>query len=46
MCHFLGQPLGCAYTNFSYGQISISCTIPSGSPCKQIISIELDKNVI
>ena len=28
-----GKILGCAYTICSYGQISISCTIPSGSPC-------------
>ena len=32
-CHFLWQVLGCAYTICSYGQISISCTSPSGSPC-------------
>ena len=30
--HFLGRILDCAYTICSYGQISISCTIPSGSP--------------
>ena len=33
MCHSLGQVLGCAYTICSYGQIQISCTSPSGSPC-------------
>ena len=27
-----GEILGCAYTICSYGQIYISCTIPSGSP--------------
>ena len=31
--HSLGQVLGCAYTICSYGQISVSCTSPSGSPC-------------
>ena len=31
--HFLGQMLGYAYTNCSYDHTSISCTIPSGSPC-------------
>ena len=31
--HSSGQILGCAYTICSYGQTSISCTIPSGSPC-------------
>ena len=30
--HFLGRILGCACTICSYGQISLSCTIPSGSP--------------
>ena len=30
--HFLGQMLGCTYTICSYGQISVSCTIPSGLP--------------
>ena len=34
LCHSLGQMLDCAYTICSYGQISISCTIPSGSPCQ------------
>ena len=34
MCHFLGKELGCAYTICLYGQISISCTFPSGSPCR------------
>ena len=34
MCHFLGQVLGCARTICSYGQISISCTFHSGSPCR------------
>ena len=34
VCHFLGQLLGCAYTIYSYGQISISCTFPSGSLCR------------
>ena len=34
VCYFLGQVLGCAYTICSYGQISISCTSPSGSPCQ------------
>ena len=29
--NFLGRILGCAYTICSYGQIKISCTIPSGS---------------
>ena len=28
-----GQILGCAYTVCSYGQILISCTVLSGSPC-------------
>ena len=31
--HFLGQILGCAYTIRSYNQISVSCTILSGSSC-------------
>ena len=31
--HFPGQILGCAYTICLYGQISISCTITSGSTC-------------
>ena len=31
--HFSGQMLGCTYTICSYGQISISCAIPSWSPC-------------
>ena len=30
--HYPGQILGCAYTICLYGQISISCTIPNGSP--------------
>ena len=30
--HFLGRILGCGYTICSYGQITISCTIPSLSP--------------
>ena len=33
-CYFLGQMLDCAYTIYSYGQIKISCTSPSGSPCR------------
>ena len=33
VCHFLGQGLGCAYTICWRGQISISCTSPSGSRC-------------
>ena len=33
VCHSLGQMLGFAYTICSYGQIWISCTSPSGSPC-------------
>ena len=31
--HFLVRILGCAYTICSYDKISISCTIPVGSPC-------------
>ena len=31
--YFKGQILGCAYAVCSHGQISISWTIPSGSPC-------------
>ena len=31
--HFPGRSLGCEYTIYSYGQVSISCTFPSGSPC-------------
>ena len=31
--HSPGQILGCANTFCSDGQISISCTIPNGSPC-------------
>ena len=31
--HSPGRIPGCAYTICLYGQISISCTIPSGSPC-------------
>ena len=30
--HFLGNILFCAYAVFHYGEISVSCTIPSGSP--------------
>ena len=30
--HFLRWILDCAYTICSYGEISISCTIPNGSP--------------
>ena len=33
MSHFPGQILGCASTICLYGQISVSCTIPSGLPC-------------
>ena len=33
MCHFLGQVLGCAFTICWCGQIEISCTTLSGSPC-------------
>ena len=33
VCHFLGQVLGYVYTICLYGQISISFTSPSGSPC-------------
>ena len=33
-CHFLGHVLGCAYTICLYGRIEISCTFPSGSPCR------------
>ena len=32
--HFLGQVLSCAYTIYSYGQIWISCTSLSWSPCR------------
>ena len=31
--HFQGRILSFAYTICSYGQTSISCTIPCGSPC-------------
>ena len=31
---FLGQVPGCAYTICLYGRIEISCTFPSGSPCR------------
>ena len=31
--HFPEQMLGCAYTIYSYDQISIPCTVPNGSPC-------------
>ena len=34
VCYFLGQVMGCAYTICLYGQISISCTSPSESPCR------------
>ena len=34
LCYFLGQVLGCAYTIYLYGKISISCTSPCGSPCR------------
>ena len=34
VCYFLGQVLSCAYTICLYGQISISCTFPRGSPCR------------
>ena len=30
--HSLGRIPGCAYTTCSYGQISVSCIIPCGSP--------------
>ena len=33
VCHSPWKLLGCACTICSYGQISISCTISSGSPC-------------
>ena len=33
LCYFLGQVLGWAYTISLYGQISFSCTSPSGSLC-------------
>ena len=32
--HSPGKILDCAYTICSYGQISISCTMHSGSPCQ------------
>ena len=32
--YFLGQVLGCVYTICWYGQILISCTSRSGSPCR------------
>ena len=32
--HFLGQAPGCAYTICLYGRIEISCTFPSGLPCR------------
>ena len=32
--HFLGQVPGCAYTVCLYGRIKISCTFPSGPPCR------------
>ena len=31
--HFPGQILDCAYTIWFFGQTSIFCKIPSGSPC-------------
>ena len=34
VCYFLGQVLGCASTISLYGQIQISCSSPSGSPCR------------
>ena len=33
-CHFRGQALGYAYTICYYGRIEISCTFPSGTPCR------------
>ena len=36
LSHSPGQILGCAYTTCLYGQISISCTIPSGSPSSHV----------
>ena len=36
--YFLGQMLGCANTLCSYGQIPISCTIPSRSLCPLSVS--------
>ena len=33
VCHSPAEILSCAYTISSYCQISISCTIPSGSSC-------------
>ena len=35
--HSQKQILCCVYTIFSYVQIQISCTIPSGSPCPPIV---------
>ena len=34
VCYFLGQVLAFAYTICSHGQISISCSSPSVSPCR------------
>ena len=36
--HFPERILGCAYSICSYGQITIFCTIPSGSPSQPIVS--------
>ena len=33
VCHSAGKMLGCAYTIWSCGQISVSCTTSCGSPC-------------
>ena len=40
-CHSPGHILGCAYTIYSYCQISISCTIPSGLFVKTFQADEL-----
>ena len=36
-CYFLGKVLACAYTVCSYGQIKMSCSFSSGSPCRLVL---------
>ena len=42
VCHSPGRILGCAYTICSYGQLSISFNIPSGSPLSTQVCLVLN----
>ena len=46
VCDSPGQLLFCAYTICSYGQISISCTSPSGSPCPASCVLSFGANLL